>query len=145
MAGGLTVTVADCVTGPPGPCAVIVNVWEPASSPPTAWLPLAEELATPVPATDTAVALALDQVTVTEPGAVALVGLTLIEADTDGGAPMETVCEIVPELTPLESTALAVKVMVAGPLSDVEFPESPSVPLPPPAKAKPTPFFQMFT
>jgi hypothetical protein len=45
----------------------------------------------------------------------------------------------------LESTALAVNVMVAGPLSDVELPESPSVPLPPPAKAKPTPFFQIFT
>jgi hypothetical protein len=29
--------------------------------------------------------LALDHVTVTEPGAVALVGLTLIEADTDAG------------------------------------------------------------
>jgi hypothetical protein len=40
---------------------------------------------------------------------------------------------------------LAVNVMVAGPLSTVELPESPSVPSPPPANAKPTPFFQTFT
>jgi hypothetical protein len=38
LAGGLLLQVALCVTGPPGPCAVIVNVWEPAGNPPTAWL-----------------------------------------------------------------------------------------------------------
>ena len=35
--------------------------------------------------------------------------------------------------------------MLAGPVSDVVFPESPSVPLPPPANANPWPFFQTFT
>lgn len=60
-------------------------------------------------------------------------------------AATETVCEMVAEIAPLESTALAVKVIVAGPVSDVVLPESPSVPLPPPPKAKPTPFFHTFT
>lgn len=61
------------------------------------------------------------------------------------GALIVTVCEIVADVAPLESTACAVKVIVAGPVSEVLFPEFPSVPLPPPAKANPTPDFQTFT
>ena len=61
-----------------------------------------------MPLTDTAVALVEDHEIVVAPGAVALVGLTLIDAVTDGGALMVTVCEIVPDRTPFASTASAV-------------------------------------
>ena len=69
----------------------------PAARPFTVWLPLAAELLTPLPLTDTADALALDHVIVVEPGAVAFVGLALIDAVTAGGALIVTVCEIAPE------------------------------------------------
>ena len=45
---------------------------------------------------------------VVEPGAVALVGLALMDAATAAGALIVTVCEIVPDRAPLESTASAV-------------------------------------
>ncbi len=99
----------------------------------------------PLPLTETAVAFVLDHVMVVVPGALALVGVAMIDAVTEAGAAIVTVCEIVAEAAPAESTAFAVNVMVAGPLSDVVLPESPSVPSPPPAKANPTPFFQTFT
>ena len=83
--------------------------------------------------------------TVVAPGAVAVVGLAVMEAETARGAATVTVCVIVPEVAPLESTALAVNVTVAGPVSEVVLPESPSVPLPPPAKANAEPFFQTLT
>lgn len=144
-ADAVTVTVADCVTGPPVPWAVMVNVWVPTARPLTAWLPLATVLPRPGPLTVTAVALTLDHVIVLEPGAVALVGLALIVADTPAGAATLTVWLIVADAAPVASTELAVNVTVAGPVSDVELPESPSVPLPPPPKAKPTPFFHTLT
>jgi hypothetical protein len=52
--------------------------------------------------------LVVDHVIVVEPGATALVGLAPIDAVTDGGALMVTVCEIVPDRMPFESTASAV-------------------------------------
>ena len=61
-----------------------------------------------MPLTDTAVALVVDHEIVIAPGAVALVGLALIDAVTDGGALMETVCEIVADRIPFASTASAV-------------------------------------
>jgi hypothetical protein len=61
-----------------------------------------------LPLTNTAVALTLDQVMVVEPGAVAVVGLALMDAATAAGALIVTVWEIVPERAPLESTASAV-------------------------------------
>ena len=61
-----------------------------------------------MPLTDTAVAFVVDHEIVVPPGAVALVGVALIDAVTDGGALMVTVYEIVPERTPFESTASAV-------------------------------------
>ena len=108
-------------------------------------LPLMAVLLTPLPLTDTEVALALDHVIVDEPGAVALVGLALIDAVTDGGALIVTVCEIVADVAPFPSTAWAVNVTVVGPESDVGLPESPSVPLPPPANANGTPVFHTLT
>ena len=63
----------------------------------TAWLPLVAELLIPLQLTDAEVALALDHVIVVEPGAVALMGLALIDAATAAGALTVTVCEIVPE------------------------------------------------
>ena len=66
------------------------------------------ELVRPLPETETAVALELDQEIVVEPGTVPVAGLAEIEADTVCGAPIVTVCEIVPERAPLESTASAV-------------------------------------
>ncbi len=140
-----TVTVADCVTGPPLPWAVMVNVCVPTARPLTAWLPLATVLLRPGPLTVTAVALTLDHVIVLAAGGVALAGLALIDADTPAGAATLTVWLMVADAAPLASTALAVNVIVAGPASEVELPESPSVPLPPPANAKPTPFFHTLT
>jgi len=61
-----------------------------------------------LPLTDTAVALVVDHEIVVAPGAVALVGLALIDAVTDGGALIVTVCEIVPDRTPFASPASAV-------------------------------------
>ena len=66
------------------------------------------ELVRPLPETETAVALALDHEIVVEPGAVPVAGLAEIEADTVGGALIVTLCEMVPERAPLESTASAV-------------------------------------
>ena len=109
------------------------------------WLPFAATLLSPLPLTATDVALALDHVSVVEPGAVAFVGLALIDAETADGAATLTVWLIVADVTPLESTALAVNVIVAGPASDVVLPESLSVPLPPPPKANATPPFHTFT
>ena len=109
------------------------------------WLPLLAELLRPLPLTVTEVALALVHVIVVEPGAVALVGVAAMDAVTDEGAAIVTVCEIVAEVAPLASTALAVNVIVAGPVSEVGLPESPSVPLPPAANAKAAPFFHTLT
>jgi hypothetical protein len=81
-------------------------------------------------------ALALDHEIVVEPGAVPVAGVTEIEADTVGGALNVTVCEIVPERAPVESTASAGSVTRCGPVSVRALPESPSVPVPPPAKAQ---------
>jgi len=117
----------------------------PAASPVTDWLPLVAELLIPVPVTDTEVALALDHVTVVDPGELALVGLTLIDADTLDGALTVTVWVIVAAVAPAASTALAVNVTVVGPVSVVALPELPSVPLPPPARANAVPFFHTFT
>ena len=61
-----------------------------------------------LPETETAVAFALVHEIVAEPGGVVLLGLALIEAVTADGALIVTVCEIVPERTPLASTASAV-------------------------------------
>ena len=79
------------------------------------------------------------------PGAVAVVRLALIEAETDAGAATVTVWLIVLAVAPAESTAFAVKVTVVGPASDVVLEESPSVPLPPPAKANGAPAFHTLT
>ena len=51
----------------------------------TFWLPLAAVLLRPVPLTLTEVALVLDQVTVEEPGALALVGFAPMVALTEAG------------------------------------------------------------
>jgi hypothetical protein len=144
-AGFVTVTVALWVTGPPFPCAVIVNVCVPTASPLTDCEPFVAVLLRLGPDTVAEVALTLDQVIVAEPGAVVLVGDALIDAATLAGAAMVTVWLIVGEGAPVESTAFAVKVIVAGPVSEVMLPESPSVPLPPPAKANPIPDFQTLT
>ena len=88
-------------------------------------------LLSPLPLTAEEVALALDHVMVVEPGAVTLVGLALIDAETAGGAATLTVWLIVADAVPLESTAFAVNVIVVGPVSEVALPESASVPLPP--------------
>ena len=61
-----------------------------------------------MPLTDTAVAFVVDHEIVVAPGAVPLVGVALIDAVTDGGALIVTVCEIVPDRTPFASTASAV-------------------------------------
>jgi hypothetical protein len=124
---------------------VIVKVWVPTARPLTAWLPLVAVLLTPGPLTEIEVALALVQVMVLEPGASALVGLAAMEAETLDGAATVTVWLIVADAAPLESTAFAVNVIVAGPVSEVALPESLSVPLPPPANANPTPDFQTLT
>ena len=76
-------------------------------------------LLTPLPETETELAFELDHVTVVEPGAFIVVGLTLMAAVTGGGALTVTVCEIVDEDAPLESTACAVNVTVVGPRSEV--------------------------
>ena len=144
-AAEVTVTTADWVTGPPLPWAVMVKVWLPTARPLTAWLPVAAALLMPGPLTETEVALPLVQVMVLAPGASALVGLAAMEAETLDGAATVTVWLIVADTAPLESTAFAVNVIVAGPLSEVVLPESWSVPLPPPANAKPTPDFQTLT
>lgn len=144
-AGFVTVTVALCVTGPPLPCAIIVKVCVPTASPVTDCEPLVAELLRPGPDTVAEVTLTLDQVIVAIAGAVILVGEALIEADTLAGAATVTAWLMVEDVAPAASTALAVKVIVAGPVSDVLLPEFPSVPLPPPAKAKATPNFQTLT
>lgn len=144
-AAAVTFTVADCVTGPPLPWAVMVKVCVPIARPLTGWLSLTDVLLSPGPLTATEVALTLDHVIVAEPGAVVFDGLALIDADTLAAAATATVCVIVADVAPPESTALAVNVTAAGPESDVLLPESLSVPLPPPAKAKPTPFFHTLT
>lgn len=141
----VTVTIVDCVTGPPLPCAMIVNVWVPTARPLTDCEPLADVLLRLGPVTATDVALALDHVIIVESGAVVLEGDALIDAATLAGAATVTVWLMVAAVAPAASTALAVNVMVAGPVSEVLLPESPSVPLPPPANANPTPFFQMLT
>ena len=51
----------------------------PAARPLTYWLPLAAELLTPVPETETEVALLVLHETVVAPGAVALAGLAAME------------------------------------------------------------------
>jgi hypothetical protein len=79
LAAEETVKVAVCVTGPPGPCAVSVYVYVPTARPLTAWLPLATVLPTPLPDTETDVALLVFQLTVVAPGSVALDGLTEID------------------------------------------------------------------
>jgi hypothetical protein len=61
-----------------------------------------------LPLTETDVALTLDHESVAEPGAVAVVGLALMDAATAAGALIVTVWEIVPDRAPLESTASAV-------------------------------------
>jgi hypothetical protein len=76
----------------------------PAESPFTNWLPLVAELLTELPLTATEVALAVLHETVVEPGAVALVGLAVMEPDTGGGAVTFTVMLAVP-LAPAESCA----------------------------------------
>ena len=120
-------------------------MWLPAVRPEMVWVPFAAALLRPVPLTVTEVALALDHVIVVEPGADVDVGFALMAAETVASAAIVTVWEMVLEVTPVESTALAVNVIVAGPLSDEVLPESLSVPFPPPAKAKGAPAFQMFT
>lgn len=145
VAADVTVTVAACVTGPPLPCAVIVNVCVPTARPPTPCEPLAAVLLRPGPLTITDDALVLDHVIVVAPGAVAVVGEALMEADTAAGAATVTLWLMVADVAPCASTAFAVNVIVAGPGSEVVLPESPSVPLPPPANAKAPPFFQTFT
>ena len=54
-------------------------------------------LLTPEPVTETAVAFDVLHEIVVDPGAVAVVGLAVIEAVTAGGALIVTVWEIVPE------------------------------------------------
>ena len=61
-----------------------------------------------MPATEAAVAFDVLHEIVTEPGAVVVVGLALIEPVTEGGAVIVTVCEIVAEWTPAASMASAV-------------------------------------
>jgi len=117
----------------------------PAAKPDSDWLPLVAVLLTPLPLSDTEVALALVHAMVAVPGAAVVVGVAVIDAVTAAGAAMVTVCEIVAEAAPAESIAFAVNVMLAGPASDVGLPESLSVPLPPPANANPLPLFQTFT
>ena len=90
-AAAVTETLADCVTGPPFPWAVMVNVCVPTGSPETDCVPLGAVLVSPGPLTATEVALALIHVTETVPGAVVLDGEVLIEADTPAGAATETV------------------------------------------------------
>jgi hypothetical protein len=57
-------------------------VYEPAARPLTAWLPLVAVLLTPLPDTETDVALLVLQKIVVEPGAVALAGLAEMEPET---------------------------------------------------------------
>ena len=54
----------------------------PAARPLTAWLPLAAELLTPVPETETEVALLVLHEIVVAPGAVPLAGLAEMEPET---------------------------------------------------------------
>ena len=56
-----------------------------------AWLPMSAVLFSPGPATETEVALLLDQEIIVEPGAVVFAGLAVIEADTARGAATVTV------------------------------------------------------
>ena len=74
----------------------------PAERPFTIWLPLVAELLTPLPLTETEVALDVLHEIVVEPGAVALVGLAVMEPDTGGGAVTLTVMLAAP-LAPAES------------------------------------------
>lgn len=98
-----------------------------------------------MPLTETEEALALDQEIVVEPGAVALLGLALIDAVTAGGAAMVTVCVIVAEVAPFQSNDCAVNVTVRGPVSLVVFPELFANPSPPPPNANGTPSFHTRT
>ena len=85
-AAALTVTVAVRVIGPPLPCAVSVYVYVPAARLATVWVPLVAELARPGPLTETDVAFDVPQEIVEEPGAVVVVGLALIDPETEAGA-----------------------------------------------------------
>lgn len=61
----------------------------------TVWVPLVAVLLTPLPETDTAVALALDHEIVLEPGAEVEVGDALIDALTEAAAVIVTVADCV--------------------------------------------------
>jgi hypothetical protein len=61
----------------------MVYVWVPAERPLTDWVPVEAVLLSPLPLTDTDVPFVLDQKIVDAPGAVALVGLALIDALTE--------------------------------------------------------------
>jgi hypothetical protein len=61
----------------------------------TVWEPLVAVLLTPLPETDTAVALALDQEIVLAPGAEVDVGDALIDALTEAAAVTVTVADCV--------------------------------------------------
>ena len=79
----LTVNVAVRVIGPPGPCAVSLNVCVPAVRPVRFWLPVVAVLLRPGPETETEVALVVLHAMAVEAGSVPVAGLAVIEPETE--------------------------------------------------------------